>query len=323
MPVSAILPRTALLGAWMLLCVACIPAQAGGVEFPPGSRVGMAPAPGLSPSRFFMGFENIGDRVVVLIAEFPPHEYQAAIKGMLESASGTPGVANVSREIFLTQSGAAHLISSDQEVQGATVRKWLLVSWNDKLPFMPIVTLVVPHRVKARYPDSEMRKMLASLTMREQVPNDEILQSMPFKVQDLAGFRFARAITPGSALLLTDDERPRPDTLQNPYMVLTIGTGTPSRPEERERFARQMIGAIPGLTDIRIVTSEPMRIAALPGFEIRIEAKDQRSNSPVTIVQWLRFGTGGFFRMVGVSPSDRWTESFARFRRVRDGLGLP
>ena len=36
--------------------------------------------------------------------------------------------------------------------------------------------------------------------------------------------------------------------------------------------------------------SEPVRIDGQPGYETRIDATSGKDNTPVTIVQWLRFG---------------------------------
>jgi hypothetical protein len=48
--------------------------------------------------------------------------------------------------------------------------------------------------------------------------------------------------------------------------------------------------------------------------------KDNASGTDVTIVQWLRFGNGAYMQMVGVAPTDAWTQAYARFREVRDGI---
>jgi hypothetical protein len=37
-------------------------------------------------------------------------------------------------------------------------------------------------------------------------------------------------------------------------------------------------------------------------------------------VQWLRFGAGGYLRMVAFAPKEGWTQSFTRFRAMRDSL---
>jgi hypothetical protein len=38
------------------------------------------------------------------------------------------------------------------------------------------------------------------------------------------------------------------------------------------------------------------------------------------MVQWLRFGSNGYLRVIGVSRTDKWDQSFSRFRAVRDGI---
>ncbi len=62
-----------------------------------------------------------------------------------------------------------------------------------------------------------------------------------------------------------------------------------------------------------------MRIGGLPGYEIRAQAKGL-NGEPLSLVQWVRFGGGGFLRIVGVGRKDDWDALFTRFRAVRDGI---
>jgi hypothetical protein len=62
-----------------------------------------------------------------------------------------------------------------------------------------------------------------------------------------------------------------------------------------------------------------MRISNLPVIEIRATAKNMRGD-PVKLVQWVRFGAGGFIRIVGVVGENGWDQMFDRFRAVRDGV---
>ena len=64
-----------------------------------------------------------------------------------------------------------------------------------------------------------------------------------------------------------------------------------------------------------------MRIGGPPVFEIRANAKGP-DGAPLALVQWLRFGGGGFLRIIGVVPKDDWDRLFPRFRAVRDGIDL-
>jgi hypothetical protein len=66
--------------------------------------------------------------------------------------------------------------------------------------------------------------------------------------------------------------------------------------------------------------SEPVRIGGTPGYETRIDATSGKDNTPVTIVQWLRFGGASSLRIIGSAPRDQWSAAFPRFRTVRDAI---
>jgi hypothetical protein len=62
-----------------------------------------------------------------------------------------------------------------------------------------------------------------------------------------------------------------------------------------------------------------MRINGAAGHEIRAQGTGPAGDR-VSLVQWLRFGSAGYLRVIGVSPTDKWDQAFARFRAVRDGI---
>jgi hypothetical protein len=64
-----------------------------------------------------------------------------------------------------------------------------------------------------------------------------------------------------------------------------------------------------------------MRISGMPGFEIRARGESP-TGAPLSLVQWLRFGSGGFIRVVAVAPRQEWDQLFNRFRALRDGIAL-
>jgi hypothetical protein len=110
---------------------------------------------------------------------------------------------------------------------------------------------------------------------------------------------------------------------KGPFMVLGVVGSVPDKPNDRARYAEQAARLIPGLREARITMSEPLRIESVPGFETRIDAVSGKDATPVTVVQWLRFGSGGrAIRVIGSAPRDQWSEAFSRFRAVRDGIRL-
>jgi hypothetical protein len=155
--------------------------------------------------------------------------------------------------------------------------------------------------------------------IRAAVPVDEQLGLMPFKIGELSDFKNVRTLAPGAALILADgDEKSGFEAA--PFMIIGIVGSAPAQPDDRGRFAQQMATTIPGVRDGRITMSEPIRIDGQPGFETRIDATSGKDNTPVTIVQWLRFGPQTSLRIIGSSPRDDWTKAFTRFRAVRDGI---
>ena len=59
--------------------------------------------------------------------------------------------------------------------------------------------------------------------------------------------------------------------------------------------------------------SEAIRIDGMPGYETRIDGVSGK-DTPVTVVQWLRFGGPTTLRIIGSAPRDQWAKAFPRFR---------
>jgi hypothetical protein len=316
-----------LLAFAVLSAITCASAQAADPVFPKGSRIGLAPSGGLELSRAFPGFEDKANSVMVLGAELPAQAYESTLKSMQAPVASTTGISNVKREILLTQSGAGHLISANQELDGKKVRKWMLLTYKTGSDFTALVTAIVPEAAKNAYGDAAMRKIFATLSLRDDVPKEEILSLLPFQVADLANFRSIRPIASGRGVLLSDREKHAPaahdhktEEGEETEMLVSINPGAPSQPSERARFAEQLIGGMPGLKDVRTTFAESMRLGALPGYEIRLEAKSAKTGKDINVVQWVRFGPNSFVHLVGISPREKWQESFTRFRAVRDGI---
>jgi hypothetical protein len=126
-----------------------------------------------------------------------------------------------------------------------------------------------------------------------------------------------KVLPPGN-VIMTDG--PSDEIVKQPFMILSIGQGAPEKPDDRAKFARDLLSTSP-LRELSPVSAEEMRIGGLPGFEIRAQAKGP-ADDKLSVVQWLRFTGGSFMRVVGVGPSADWDALFPRFRAVRDGVDL-
>lgn len=302
------------------------PVQAADAVFPAGSHIGMVPPPGMTPSTAFPGFEDRDRKAAILLNEVPGEAYEQFLKAMSAGAINVPGVSNAKRELLLTDGGAAHLVVGDQEAEGVKFRKWLMITRrnitdrNADAAFSFVVTAQIPEEASEVYSEDAVRKALATVTLRATIPPQEILDQVPFRITERANFEGVRLLAPRRAVMLTEQANARQIAPNEAVVMISAGAGAPSQADERGKFAQNVLRSIQGFNNLRVISQEPMRIGGQPGYEIRLEGQSAGDNTDVVIVQWMRFGVGGFIRLVGISPKASWPENFTRFRQVRDGI---
>jgi hypothetical protein len=315
-PVLSWLAACALSVLW-LIPAQLIPAQAADAIFPLASRIGMVPPAGLTASKRFLGFEDRNNNVFIRLIALPGKAFAEIEKSMTNDGLRKQGMTVEKRESFVLPSGKGLLLVARQNANSVRILKWLLIA-----PFGDLTALAsfeMPTSAAERYPDATVRAALATLTARSKVPDDEQLSLLPFRVSEMAGMRLVRVV-PGTAAQLTDGPKDTLDASKQPHIVISVAAGGPQRPGDRDHFARTAFSGLPPLKDVRISNSEPMRIGGQPGHEIRAQGKDPQTGTDIQIVQWLRFGSGGYLRILGMAPKQDWTKTFMRFRTVRDGL---
>ena len=111
-----------------------------------------------------------------------------------------------------------------------------------------------------------------------------------------------------------------PAATQHAHFLIAAMEGGPTETQNRDEFAQVTFSQINGLKDVQIQDAEPLRIGGQTGYETLATAKDGKTDSDVRVVQWLRFGSGSYMQMIGVSPADRWPDVFRRLRAVRDSV---
>ena len=303
-----------LTAVWLAICLPLSPALAADPVFPPGMRVGLTPLVGLSRAKSFVGFETEDGGVKVLVTELPAEAYGEVASAFKANPAGSGGVKPESIE---TPAGLAYYTAENAKDGATNVRRYSMI-----LPggtFSGYVAVQVPENASKIYSDDAVRQMFASAVLRKEVPVDEQLWLMPFKISELSDFKNVRTLAPGGAIILADGDETTGFEAQ-PFMVIGLIGSTPTQPDDRGRFAQQAATTIPGVRDARITMSEPVRIEGVPGYETRIDATSGKDNTSVTVVQWLRFGNQTTLRIIGSSPRDVWPKAFTRFRAVRDGI---
>ncbi len=322
--------------------ILAMPALAADAIFPTGSRLGIVPPAGMVPSHNFIGFEDPQKNAAILFTTLPAQAYDSLDKSMVPEAMKKDGIEIDKREPIQLSIGKGFLLSGTQTTNKARYRKWLLVTAAGNVT--ALVTIQVPDQ-DAAYSDKTLRDTLATLAMRDSVPDAEQLSLMPFVIGDMAGFHIDEVL-PGRALMLVD-KSPDPASNQakgqsndsgkdsakdsakdqskdaptlNARLFIAAMPGGPAEPGDRNNFARTTFQQIVGIKDVQVQDAEPLRIGSQQGFETLAKAKDAQSNTDMMVVQWLRFGTAGFLQMIGIARADSWPTVFTRLRAVRDSI---
>src|SRR6266702_3426304 len=277
------------------MCAACFPAFAADPVFPPGVRVGMTPLVGLSSAKSFVGFETEDQSVKVLVAELPAEAYGEVVSAFKANPAGAGGVKPESIE---TSAGMAYYTAENARDGATSVRRYSMI-----LPggtFSGYVAVQVPENASKIYTDEAIRQMFATAAIRKEVPVEEQLGLMPFKISELSDFRNVRTLAVGAAIILADGDEATGFEAA-PFMILGVIGSSPAQPEDRGRFAQQVATTIPGVRDARITMFLFTSSRRHTRYETRIDATSGKDNTAVTVVQWLRFGPNTL-RIIGSAP---------------------
>jgi hypothetical protein len=298
-----------------------VPVSAADPVFPVGSRMGFVPPPGFVASKRFPGFENPDARSSIVMATLPPQAYADLEASMATDALKKQGITEDKRETLTLASGKAVLVIGNEQENGQKFRKWILLA---QLPEgVALVAVLVPETALKAYPDNVIRASLSSLAVRATVPLDEQIALVPFKLTDLSGLRPVRVLG-NTGVVLTDGVKDTPTLGDQPMFAVMIGQGGPEQATDRANFARNLFAGLGDVKDLHIIngSGDMLRLGGgtLVTHELQAEAKEAFSDTPVKLVQWVRFGSGTFIRMLGIARADKWSVAYPHFRAVRDGV---
>jgi hypothetical protein len=296
-----------------------VPASAADPVFPLGSRMGFVPPPGFVASKRFPGFENPDSRSSIVVATLPPQAYAELEASIATDALKKQGIAEDKRETLTLANGKALFVAGTEEENGQKFRKWMLLG---QLPEgVALVAVLVPETALKTYSDEVIRASLSTLTIRPAVPLDEQIALIPFKLNELSGFRPVRVFG-STGVLLTDGTLETSAPSNQPVFAVMIGQGGPEQAADRANFARNLFTGLGDVKDVHIISGDMLRLGGgnLTTHELQAEAKEAFTDTPVKLVQWVRFGSGTFIRMIGIARADQWPMAFAHFRAVRDGV---
>jgi hypothetical protein len=283
--------------------------------FPPGSRIGLVPPPGMVASTDVNGFEDRERHALIVVSEHSAGVYAKIAQEFSLEQMRADGFVIASLEPAVVQDAQGFVVAARQTVAGVPMRKWALVVHSAELTAM--VVALAPEAAQEAYPDATMRAALDTVVIRARLPVSELLGVLPYTIGDLAGFRLLQANTNGLALL-TDGPEDTTRPAEQPNMVILTRPAEPPRAADQASFARRALADFTDPNRFRLIRSEPIRIGGGQGHEILGEAAD--GDNELTVIQWLRFGATSTLQMVGASRKQQWPAIFPRLRAIRDSI---
>lgn len=284
--------------------------------FPPGSRIGIAPPPGMTPSTAFQGFEDRARGAMLVLTELSVQSYAKVEQDLSPEQMQAAGMEAIARGDLALPAGVGTLVVARQAENGVMMHKWALLTRTGDMTAIVVATM--PEAARDAYPDANLRAALASVVIRPKLAAAEMLAILPYTLGDLGGFRIMRTNPDGTAVLTFGPIDTSLPAEQPYFMMAPRAVGTPPQ-AEHDRFARRALTAI-ARPDLRIVSSESIRIGGAQGHEIVAQSKDERTGDELMLVQWLRFGPGGLIQMFGIARRDQWADILPRMRALRDGF---
>ena len=285
--------------------------------FPPGSRIGIVPPPGMTQIDGFKGFEDRARGAMLILGEFTVQSFvnvEAYHFGPRWRASGEV----IADEIIQTAGGPAQLIGIKRVENGILQRIWVLLTRTDDMTALVIATL--PDSAADAYPDAVVRAALASTFIRPKLSQEQMLAALPYRLNELGGFRPLRVGPDGNAAFTfgpNDTSLPA----EQPYMAIVPLRLQPPQAAERDAFARSVLAtAVNRLDVVPVISSEEIRIGGGLVHQVIAETEDSHTKVPLMVVQWLRFGPGHLIQTFGIARKDQWADVLPRMRALRDGF---
>ncbi|HMK78564.1 MAG TPA: hypothetical protein VK438_02895 [Xanthobacteraceae bacterium] len=308
----------AVFGALAALAFLIAPACAADPVFPVNSRIGLVPPPGFTAATRFVGFENPQASAAILITAMPAEAYPQLERSFSDEAlKQQRGLKVILREPITLKDGKGVFIAGPREASGQKLYEGVVIATAGGLAtFISVQMLEASH---ATVTDAMLRDAFKTIAVRKEIPDAEKLSILPYKFNDLAGFRVLLTAADGSAIL-TEGPQEVIKNLEQPFVLVAVKLSEVPKPEDRDRFARNILSGAPGIKEMKVTRSEALRIGQAPAWEIMAVGKEIETGADVTAIQWLRFGDNGHLQILAIVRTPEWAATYPKLRTIRDNI---
>lgn len=311
------LRRTALRGLFASLVaiglLAAVPAAADRVA---GTSATLEPPAGFVAAKDFSGFQHgpSGSSIVVTELAGPASAVTAA---MTADGLSTQGMRLLDSSETTVAGRTGLLLHAAESKVGVEYEKWMLALGERNRTLLVVGTFPKELGDSLREP---IRSALLSVRWSPKVEPPRT-QGLPFSVSETADLRISQRVA--NRLVLT---REGANVSVDPADALIV-VGTSSSDiaiTDVENFARDRVQRTSEIAGVSGVEGETLRIDGLTAYELRADARDQRTGAPLRVYQLVVADGKRYFLAqgrVGAAQADRFLPQFRQIgrslRRVR------
>lgn len=289
-----------------------LPATHAVADRVPGTSVTLDPPSDFSPATRFSGFQQdkTGSSIVVTELPGPVSEVTAA---MTEDGMATQGMRLLESSEVSAAGRSALLLHAAQSVSGIEFEKWTLAFGEQNRTVLVVATFPTAAGELLREP---LRAALLTVKWSPQVEHVRT-DGLPFAITESAELKINQRVSntvllgkPGAAIKV-DPAAP---------LVLVGMSVHDIAITDVESFARDRIQRTSQITGVSGIAGESVRIDGLAGYELRAEARDQASGTPLRVYQLLLANSRQYFLVQGLVGADQAEHFLPQFRAIGRSL---
>jgi hypothetical protein len=273
-----------------------------------GSKVSLIKPPGFATADTFPGFQQDSTQASLVVTELPA-PYQQAVAGFTAANLKTRGMTQIGREKITIAGAPGLLLQLTQSANGTTYRKWIAI-FGDARETVTIVA-TMPQDGKQSLFRSLRNSIVSAKWNRTKVVDP--FADLKFAITATPDLKFAKRIQ--NALLYTKDGVVPATDPNDPILVVSqaiskvvIG--------DRQQYAQKRLAQTQQAKNIKIISTNPITIDGLQGYEIIANATDAATNQSIVVYQLMLFEGQTYYITQGLVGSNAKSKYLPEFKKI-------
>jgi hypothetical protein len=273
-----------------------------------GSKVSLITPSGFTAADTFPGFQQDSTQASIVVTELPA-SYQQAVAGFTAANLKTRGMTQIGKEQMTIDGNPGLLLQVTQAANGTTYRKWIAV-FGDATETVTIVATVPQNQQPSLF--RSLRSSITSAKWNKTKVVDP-LADLKYAVTSTTDLKFAKRIQ--NSLLYTKDGVVPATNLNDPILVVSQAISTVVVIDPKD-YSQKRLAVTQQAKNIEIVSTEPVTIGGLQGYEIVANAVDAATNQPIVVYQVMLFEGQTYYIIQGLIGSDAKSKYLPEFKKI-------